>query len=114
MPALIEALKDLEPDVRRHAGEALEQIQDPAAVPALTKALNNPDRNVRAAVRRARQQIKSGELAIAVVCAQVCERAFQEHSEPTAVFMIECAVPQFVVPVLGVTALVFPGVWASR
>ena len=41
VPALVEALKDEDKDVRAHAAETLGNIGDPSAIPALTEALND-------------------------------------------------------------------------
>jgi HEAT repeat protein len=49
VPALIEALKDDDEDVRRAAAGALGEIGDPQAVPALIEALKDDDEYVRRA-----------------------------------------------------------------
>ena len=58
MPALTEALRDEDSNVRRQTAQALGEIKDPAAVPPLIEALRDKDSDVRAAATRALGRIK--------------------------------------------------------
>ncbi len=53
VPALIEALKDRDVDVRRAAAQALANLEDPRAVPGLIAALGDGDAQVRASAAMA-------------------------------------------------------------
>jgi HEAT repeat protein len=59
VPALIEALNDKEPDVRRSAAIGLGNYGEQAkeAIPALEKVLNDPDARVREAAGKALARI---------------------------------------------------------
>ncbi len=53
VPALIDALKDRDVDVRRAAAQALANLEDPRAVPGLIAALGDGDAQVRASAAMA-------------------------------------------------------------
>ena len=96
IPALIEAVKDKDEDsgVRQDAAVALEEIDDPRAVPDLIEALNDEDPNVRYSTASALKNRKDPAAVPALIAAlkdeyvivrEAAARALGKIKDPAAV-----------------------------